>query len=407
MSQFNVIKNDTNPDQVYYDVTVTNFQSTTTQPPIFYYNEQRTMPFVSVPEDYYLSILRFTVDTGTLPVFIPSIQPNQGNRNLTIYSVTLSYFLASTGVTYVAQEFLDWTPQDLSAPIPVPPNGSQTGTQVNDTGYYNCYSYTFFLGIVGRAFEQAFTSLSAQVVTAGGVLPSAEPPYIDWDTSSSSGTLFADALGYDVNPSAGYTPILVYMNAPLYSLFESFPARYLGYELTPLNIQGRNFQLLPFNKGSTNLQVITPVNGDPVWTAICLYQECSTTSAWTPIQSLVFISNTLPINPNQVSTPLIFNNGAQLGLGGNNSAIANVITDLVSDTGSYRPNLVYTPTAQYRYITLYGNRPLFNIDLEIFYRLRTGQLIPFRLQSGGTVTVKIAFIKKDSCGKSSSQNSKM
>ncbi len=397
MSQFNVIKNDTNPDQVYYDVTVTNFQSTTTQPPVFYYNEQRDMPFISVPEDYYMSILRFTVDTGTLPVFIPSIQPNQGNINLTIYSVTLTY--TYLGTTYVAQEFLDWTPQDLSAPIPIPPNQTATGVQVNDTGYYNCYSYTFFLAIVGRAYEQAFANLSAQVVTAGGALPSIEPPYIDWDTSSSSGTLFADVLGYDTNPNAGYTPILIYMNAPLFSLFESFPARYLGYELTPLNVQGRNFQLLPFNKGATNLQIITPVNGDPVWTAICLYQECSTTSAWTPIQSLVFISNTLPINPNQVSTPLIFNNGSQISLGGNNSGIANIITDLVSDTGSYRPNLVYLPSAQYRYITLFGNRPLFNIDLEIFYRLRTGNLIPFRLQSGGTVTIKIAFIKKDSCGK--------
>lgn len=397
MSQFNVIKNDTNPDQVYYDVTVTNFQSTTTQPPVFYYNEQRDMPFVSVPEDYYLSILRFTVDTGTLPVFIPSIQPNQGNVNLTIYSVTLSYEYLS--VTYVAQEFLTWVPQDLSAPIPLPPNQSLTGTQVNDTGYYNCYSYTYFLAVVGKAFEDAFASLSAQVVAVGGALPSIEPPYIDWDTSSSSGTLFSDVLGYDTNPNSGYTPIKIFMNAPLFSLFESFPARYLGYELSVLNIQGRNFQLLPFNKGATNLQLITPVNGDPPWTAINLYQECSTTSAWTPIQSLVFISNTLPINPNQVSTPLIFNNGAQISLGGNNSAIANIITDLVSDTGSYRPNLVYLPSAQYRYVTLYGNRPLFNIDLEIFYRLRTGQLIPFRLQSGGTVTLKIAFIKKDTCGK--------
>jgi hypothetical protein len=319
--------------------------------------------------------------------------------NLTIYSVTLSYFLASTGITYVAQEFLNWVPQDLSAPIPIPPNQTATGTQVNDTGYYNCYSYTYFLAVVGKAYEDAFASLSAQVVTAGGVLPSIEPPYIDWDTTASSGTLFADVDGYDTNPNSGYTPIKCYMNAPLFALFESFPARYLGYDLTPLNVQGRNFQLLPFNKGATNLQLITPVNGDPPWTAICLYQECSTTSAWTPIQSLVFISNTLPINPNQVSTPLIYNNGSQIALGGNNSGIANIITDLVSDTGSYRPNLVYLPSAQYRYITLFGNRPLFNIDLEIFYRLRTGQLIPFRLQSGGTVTIKIAFIKKDSCGK--------
>lgn len=395
MSQFNVIKNDSNPDQIYYDVTVTNFQSTTTDPPVFYYNEQRTMPFIGVPEDYYLSILRFTVDTGTLPVFIPSIQPNQGDRNLTIYSVTLTYLYL--GTTYVAQKFLNWVPQDISTPLPVPPNQSLTGTQNNDTGYYNCYSYTYFLAVVGKAYEDAYADLLAQVTTAGGTLPSDYPPYIDWDTSSASGTLFSDVAGYDQNPTSGIVPINIYMNAPLFSLFSSFPARYLGYDLTALNIQGRNFQLLPFNKGSTNLQVITP--SDPLlapWTAICLYQECSTTASWTPIQSLVFISNTLPINPNQVSTPLIYNNGAQLSLGGNNSAINNIITDLTSDTGSYRPNLVYLPQAQYRYVTLYGNRPLFNLDLQIFYRLRTGQLVPFRLQSGGSVTVKVAFIKKDS-----------
>ena len=396
MSQFNVVKNSVSPDQIYYDVTVTNFQSTTTQPPVFYYNEQRTLPFISNPEEYYLSILRFTIDTGTLPVFIPSIQPNQGDRDLTIYSVTLTYDYL--GTTYISQKFLSWTPEDLSVQPPPPPNATSNGIQYNDSGYYNCYSYTYFLAIVGRAFEQAFTDLNAQVIAVGGVLPSAEPPYIDWDTSSSSGTLFADANGYDTNPNSGYTPINIYMNAPLFSLFSSFPSRYYGYDLTPLNIQGRNFQLLPFNKGSTNLQVITPVNGDPQWTAICLYQECSTTASWSPIQSIVFISNTLPIQSSQVSTPLVFNNNQQISLGGNNANIANIITDLVSDTGSYRPNLVYLPQAQYRYITLYGNRPLFNIDLEIFTRLRTGQLVPFRLQSGGTVTIKVAFIKKGTMG---------
>jgi hypothetical protein len=51
---------------------------------------------------------------------------------------------------------------------------------------------------------------------------------------------------------------------------------------------------------------------------------------------------------------------------GNNSDIANIITDLVSETGAYRPALVYTPAAQYRLITLNGNRPLFNLDLTIF-----------------------------------------
>jgi hypothetical protein len=135
-----------------------------------------------------------------------------------------------------------------------------------------------------------------------------------------------------------------------------------------------------------------------------MYQECSTTAAWSPITALVFTSNTLPIQPSQVSTPLVFDDNQQLVLGGNNADIANIITDLVSDTGAYRPNLVYQPSSQYRYVTLYGNRPLFNLDLQIFYRLRSGQLIPFRLASGGSVTVKVAFIKKNTLGSGAIKN---
>ena len=66
MSQLNPFKNAVSPDQVYFDITVSNLQSTVTEPPVFYFNEQRSSPFLMNPEDYYLSILRFTVETGTL-----------------------------------------------------------------------------------------------------------------------------------------------------------------------------------------------------------------------------------------------------------------------------------------------------------------------------------------------------
>jgi len=313
MSQLNVVKNSSSADQIYFDVTITNFQSTTTIPPLFYYNEQRTMPFVSCPEDYYLSILRFTLETGTLPIFLPTIQPKQGDRDLTIYSVTLEY--EYLGTKYFAQEFIRWVPQDKSAEIPPPPNATATGIQVNTTGYYNCYSYQWWLALIAQAFEVAFASLDAQVTTAGGVLPTQYPPYINWDTSSSSATLFADVDGYDQNPNILIEQIGIYMNAPLFNLFNSFPSIYLGYVQV---LAGKNFQIVVANIGSTNLQPITPASGSPPWTAICVYQEYSTIAQWTPITAMVFTSNTLPIQPNQVSTPLVYNNGSQLQFGGNN-----------------------------------------------------------------------------------------
>ena len=122
MSQLNVVKNAVSADQIYFDVTVSNFASTTTVPPILYYNEQRVMPFINNPEDYYLTIERFTMETSTLPVFIPSIQPSPGNSdvNKTIYSVTLE---VTNGLgTFTNQQFIEWIPQDKS--IAVPPSVS-------------------------------------------------------------------------------------------------------------------------------------------------------------------------------------------------------------------------------------------------------------------------------------------
>jgi len=106
MSQLDPAKNAVTADQLYFDITVSNFKSTTSKPPQFYFNEQRTLPFVRNPEDYYLSILRFTMETGSLPVFIPSIEPNQADRNKTIYSFTLDYTDPGTGTTYTSGQTL-------------------------------------------------------------------------------------------------------------------------------------------------------------------------------------------------------------------------------------------------------------------------------------------------------------
>jgi hypothetical protein len=393
MSQLNVVKNSVSSDQIYYDVTVTNLQSTTTIPPIFYYNEARTIPFINNPQDYYLSILRFTIDTGTLPVFIPTIQPNQGDLDLTIYSVTLSY----GGDDY--QTFVSWVPQNVNATVP--PNPSQTNNQQQDnsTGYYECYSYSYFCSLIYKAFVQSFALLLVDYpqFTPGTALTGTFPPVLNWDTTSGQGVLYADYNGYNFDPLIpGNDPIKIYMNAPLFQLFGSFPSINYGY-LGVLN--GKNFQITTTNIGGTNITPITnpagsPSPTSPYWDAITMYQEFSTVSNWTPVVAIVFVSNTLPVTPNQVSTPLVYNDLAQVSFGGNNSATANIITDLVSNNGLYKSSLVYEPSAQYRMITLNGNRPLYNLDLQVFWRDRLGGLNPVRIPSGGSVTIKLSFLKR-------------
>jgi hypothetical protein len=405
MSQLNVVKNSVSADQIYYDITVTNTQSTTTNPPIFYYNESRTIPFINCPQDYYLSILRFTIDTGTLPVFIPTIKANQANVNDTIYSVTLSFNSPTVGPTFgifESQIFITWVPQDTNAIVPSPPNITSNKQQDNSTGYYNCYSYSYWTALVYKAYFDAFTAL--QLHFAGDpAFIAVYPPIINWDTTNGQGVMYAEVLGYNYNPlypilpNPYLNPIKIFMNAPLYSLYGSFPARYLGYEGVT---GGKNFQIEVVDIGGTNYQPITIPNTTPAVTydAIVMYQEYSTISNWTPIVAMVFVSNTLPVTPNQVSTPLIFNENSQIVLGGNNANTANIVTDLVSNNGLYKSSLVYEPISQYRLVTLNGNRPLFNLDLQVFWRDRFGGLNPVTIPSGGSVTMKVGFLKRGSGG---------
>ena len=390
MSQVNQRQNEATPDYVYYDVVVSNIQSTTVTPSSFYYNDNRTQPYVKCPELYALTILRFTLDTASVPVFIPTIQPNtprtEDGLDQTIYSVTLEY----GGVS--SQRYINWIPQDQSAPIPAPTTNTVNYVQDNSGGYYNCYNYSWWIYLVYLAIKDAWLGIQT-AFPDDPIIQGAHAPLIVWDSSSSSAVMYYEI---DVFDSANPSGVSFYMNAPLYSLFSSFVSRIEGYENVTY---GKNVKLLMTNTGNVNYVPITNPN-DPtdVWYAIPVYQEFSTISAWSPIVSMVFTSATLPIEPNQVSTPLVYNNGEVI-TSSNNNAISNIITDLVSNTGNYRPNLVYLPTAENRYIHLYGNRPLTNLDLQIFYKLRTGDLIPFKLQSGGSATMKIAFVKKTTIGK--------
>jgi hypothetical protein len=159
---------------------------------------------------------------------------------------------------------------------------------------------------------------------------------------------------------------------------------------------GRNHQLLVADYQGINT-ILLPTN--PIAPAVAtvytqMFQEFSTIDTWSPVASIVFTSNTLPIISNQLSAPLIFNNGQTSTGIGNNANFAQVITDFVTNQQVFKPNILYTPTAEYRRIDMTGNTPLTNIDINVYWRDKLGQLIPFLLASGATATIKFLFEKK-------------
>jgi len=380
-------------DKVYLDLVITNLDTTTQAPPTLYYNQTRNSPVISNPEDYYLSIIRFTLDTPTLPIFLPEIQPNQSNVNLTIYSVSLSWTDLISGTTFSQLEYIIYAPQDLSATVPQPPSQTTTGLQDNSTGYYYIYTFQYWIYLINQTFQNCFDNLAIQVAAAGLVLPTNNAPIMTFDTTTLIAILNCDVLGYNYN-STDF--IKIYMNPALFQLFSSFPFIIESFNQTNNNL---NVLIQTNTFGGANEIQFPPIT--PTYTAIQVIQEYSTTALWSPITSIVFCSNTLPIVPTNISAPAVYVDGTLFN-NGNNSMVEQIITDFVSDNGFYKPNIVYNPTAQYRLISLTGNRPIYNVDISVFWKDRIGALVPLKLGSGTTATIKILFTKKGSDGSNGS-----
>jgi len=385
MSQLSQVKRDNNPDKVYYDITIANVLSTNSAPPIVSFREQRQNAFVNNSGDYYLSIIRFQVDTNTLPLFVPEIQPNQSNIDLTVYSVTLSYLGTDFQVPII------WSPQNAFAELPSAPNQTYNKLQDNSTGYYYCFNYTYVVQLIQAALDQAHANL----VAAFPAVVASHAPVIIWNTDNNCAGVYAESAFYDNYPvGIVVNPITIYFNAALANLLASFVG--INYGTQGVS-NGKNFGLAIANfNGSQTIYLPTSAPVASQYVATTVFQEYSTVASWTPISSIVFTSATLPIVPNQLSAPLIFADGGIIYAGdGNNANFAQVISDFVADNGVYKPSLLYTPT-QLRLIDLFGNQPISQIDISVFWKSKLGEFFPLQLNSGGSCSIKVLFTKKGS-----------
>ena len=163
------------PHHVFLDLDVINNDYTANATrPYLRFEEIRNTPFLDGDSaEYFCSIVRFTIQTGnTLPVLIPSIVTGQNNPNLTMYTITLIY-----GVASVTRHVI-YTPEDNTAPVPAPPLIQQDIS----SKYYYVYIYSNFVEMVNAALRTASVALRVAVTLAVFDQPRPTlPPYLDFD----------------------------------------------------------------------------------------------------------------------------------------------------------------------------------------------------------------------------------
>ena len=129
-------------------------------------------------------------------------------------------------------------------------------------------------------------------------------------------------------------------------------------------------------------------NGDIDYIKTC--QEYSTISNLCAVAAVVFTTNTLPIVSTQQSEPMIYDNGSALNVGYPQNFV-QVISDMSTNELCYKPNLIYVPSAEYRMIDMFGENSISTFDINVFWKDKRGNLVPFTLQSGASASIKILF----------------
>lgn len=384
------------PVHSYLDLSFINNDATpggNKKPVVLTYEEIRNSPYLLDAGSYFMSVVRWTVDTSSLPVWIPEIRINQPIPNPfeTIYSFTMSFVVGVT--TIEVQTYITWFPQNVNTPVPVPPVSQQDLS--ND--FYYCYNYEWFCQTINTGLISAFNNLNAAVIAAGGVLPTVAYPFFTFDQSTKRLTLNADITAYD--QANLLNPIRIFCNAPCYNLLSEMPFIRYGYNNI---VNGKNFEFIirsdTFNNTNTRpipANLLPPI---PAYTALTVEADGSNIASWNPVASLVFTTSFLPVLPTNVSPPKVFASTSGFVQSGNNSLTQPILTDFTvafAPDNTYRPQSNYSPQSEYRLIDLYGSIPLNNIYIELFWKDRYGGLHPLLIESGGGAQIKILFRRKD------------
>lgn len=356
----NLKKRLSEPSHVYYDINIYNKISTSSEATKLEFSEARNTPFISKANDYYLSIVRFQTDTSSIPSY--EVIPQTGQVNNLIYSITIEKITRSTGALVLqSQQFLIWSPENKSA-------------KPSDDEYYYGNSLVYFTTLINNAINAAMIAIDGS---------NNDYIFINYNTDDSKLEVYGL---YDRTAENGTnlhaTKYNLYFNRELQSLFNT-----LSFDRFLTATNGKYYRV---RFDYLNINIKTHKNAD----YIINKQEFNTSSNISPVSSIVFTSSTLPCVFNQLSNPSVFENGIK----SNNTSNSNffpIITDIQVNEQFYKSNVLYVPNAQYRYIDLISNASINNIDIQCYWRDKSGNFHPLYLYSGMSASLKLLFEKKE------------
>ena len=371
-------------DVIYYNIIMSGNRFQTRIPAEF--EETRTQPLLEKPNDYYLSVVRFSIDGSWIPLLVCPViydvdDPTFVNLTPFIISVTYGNIEIDMNLIFIPES---------DAPIPVPP----TNINVQDlsTNYYYIYNYDTFVTMINNAINDIYNGPGGLFAQVPG-LNATPVPYITYDSETQKFSFIIPNIDNPLSPGTNLyktqfdtnnypvenvpNAIKIFMNEQLISLIDGF--EYFTYEGPNL----QPFEVLLLVKDSNTIPIYPPqyaanlpttqtvesfsavattgieappgttttqgfyfnYTANPVWWKIT--QQYKTISLFNSISSIVFTTMSIPVQYEYIPTSTVV--GSANNVSGN-IGFRSVLTDFVPslmESGDVRTRLIYNPTAQF------------------------------------------------------------
>jgi hypothetical protein len=253
------------------------------------------------------------------------------------------------------------------------------------------------------SYPGTYLSVSDQT-TQGFPSPNADTPVLSLYMNSNMAGLFSNFNNnYYNTPSPIYqTSGGVQLSRWYYGSTQTFPDGLTTLMIVKVNDDGNNLVVR-----KTVATTITP-GSSPFPTRVVMTQNyLSTSTLWSPIDSIVFTTALIPIQNEAQAPPNTLGskntgNSASTSRSAFQPIITDVAFDLSSDPSAYRKMIYYSPQAEYRMTDFQNSKAdIRSIDVQVYWRNRLdNNLYPVSMFNLSSVSIKIMFRKKGYLAKS-------
>ena len=369
---------------IYYNASIVNKETIDNDDdPRLSYNETRNNVILKNADQCYFSIIRFQLNgISNTPVFIPRIEIGQSDVNKTTHKISMETFTPASGVKKFKTRSITFQPHMNSKKPAIPMK-----QQDFDSEHHSVYNYSHWVRIVNDEMKSLHDDIGAM----------GEAPILTKDAGSNGlFHLHLHDAHYGTNSST--MRIRLFFDSNMHGLFSNFHSMKRGNDLVnDLGYSNATCEIVPIDYRGLANEKKQDASGNSYWKMSQDFE--STSTLWSPVDSLVFTTNLIPVNPEISGNPIVFEDG-KLKTQSTDNVTELVITDLqggLQSADGHNGLLTYNPTNEYRLadFTSQKNCDLRNISVNAHHRNRIdGKLHPLKLFNNGSASIKMMFKKK-------------